>query len=564
MEPGNIPTKVSALERELLFERSLRLKAETECRAIRAELDAANAKLAKKDEAIAHYVLEIEKLRRQIFARRSEASRHLFDQLEFSFLSSFIANNNNASAGQNPSKDQNKKPPKPGNNPSRKNVRQPWPENAEVIKNTVPAPRECPCCGGNRLRHLDPVVTRTLEVIPRRWVVQEWHYEKVTCRDCEKMTQAPALNHPTPRGLLGPVLLAMILADKYHYHTPLNRQSKRFAREGVTLSVQTLADQVGHCVATLMPLFELMVAYTLSAERLHADDTTIRILAKGRCQTGRIWVYVRDDQPFGGQDPPAAIYYATRDRRGEHPMRHLAEYEGIVQMDCYSGFVALWDPKRKEKVITPAFCWAHARRLFFELADIQKRAYEKSKKNGNPKPISPLALEAVARIDALLRIERGINGKSAEERRKERQETSKPLLEDLHAWMIEQSKMLSSSSEVLKAMNYMLHRWEGFARYLDDGRICMTNNAAERGVRGVAVGRKNWLFAGSGRGADRAAVIITLLNTAELNGVDPQRWLADVLDRISDWPNKRLHELLPWEWKELREAATPAGEPVAA
>jgi len=201
------------------------------------------------------------------------------------------------------------------------------------------------------------------------------------------------------------------------------------------------------------------------------------------------------------------------------------------------------------------------------LADIQKRAFEISQKKSNPKPISPIALEAVKRIDVLFRIERDIIGMTAEERRAVRQKESKPLVEELHAWMVEQCKMLSRSSDVLKAMNYMLVRWEGFARYLDDGRVCMTNNAAERSVRGVAVGRKSWMFAGSDEGANRAAFVFSLLETAALNGVDPQRWLADVLDRISDIPNSKLHELLPWKWERLRQEAAEAmrtGEPIAA
>ena len=276
-------------------------------------------------------------------------------------------------------------------------------------------------------------------------------------------------------------------------HIPLNRQSARFKCEGIDLPLSTLADQVGHGTFALMPLFHLIERHVLAAERLHGDDTTLRILAKGKCTTGRIWSYVRDDRPFAGPAPPAAVYYASGDRRGEHPQKHLAAFAGILQADCYNGFEPLFDPQKKAAPITPAFCFAHARRGFFELADIEKKAREGEK----GKPVSPIALEAVMRLDALFEIERAINGRSADERRAVRQEKSKPLLDDMHAWLLRERETLSRSSEVLKPINYMLKRWTDFARFLDDGRICLTNNAAERALRGIALGRRNWTFAGS-------------------------------------------------------------------
>jgi transposase len=258
--------------------------------------------------------------------------------------------------------------------------------------------------------------------------------------------------------------------------------------------------------------------------------------------------------------PDSPVYYASADRRGEHPQRHLAEFAGILQADCYNGFEPLFDPSKKAMPITPAFCHAHARRKFFELADIEKTARERRK----GKPVSPMALEAVKRLDALFDIERQINGQSAAERLAVRQQQSKPLVDDLHAWLTAERSTLSRASDLQKPIDYMLKRWADFARFVDDGRICLTNNAAERALRGIALGRRNWTFAGSLRGAERAAAMLTLITTARLNDIDPQAWLADVLARIADLPASRLHELLPWEWKALRQADKPAAQQPAA
>lgn len=291
----------------------------------------------------------------------------------------------------------------------------------------------------------------------------------------------------------------------------------------------------------------------LAAERLHGDDTTVPILAKGKTVKGHIWTYVRDDRPFDGRAPPAALYYASRDRRHEHPVRHLEGFTGILQADAYDGYNELYKPSRAQGAITSALCWAHARRQFFELADIATNA----RRGKTAAAISPIALEAVKRIDALFDIERGINGLSADERLRVRQEQSAPLLAALEAWLRDERSRLSRSASVAEPIDYMLKRWDRFARFIGDGRICLTNNAAERALRGFALGRKSWLFAGSERGADRAAAVTTLIMTAKLNDIDPLAWLADVLARINDIPQSRLPELLPWNWKhqDLQAAA---------
>ena len=335
----------------------------------------------------------------------------------------------------------------------------------------------------------------------------------------------------------------MILHAKFGEHQPLNRQSETYAREGVALDVSTLADHVGAGTVALSPLHELIRRYVFGAQRIHGDDTTVPVLAKGKTITGRLWTYVRDDRPFAGPDPPAAVFFYSRNRGGEHPARHLAGYAGILQADAYAGFGDLYDGKRKPGPITEAACWSHGRRHFFELADLRK---------------APLAIEAVRSIDAIFAIERRINGLPVGDRLAARQRDSKPLVAELETWMRTERARLSRHAETARAIDYMLTRWPAFTRFLDDGRICLTNNAAERALRGIAVGRRAWLFAGSDRGGERAAAMYTLIATAKLNDINPQAWLADVLRRIADQPTSRLHELLPWQWKRPSDQAAAA------
>ncbi len=506
-KPDDLPSDLVSAPAALQVEREARLQAEAVAASARAEL-------SDNEALIAHLELRIEKLKRELYGPRSERTARLLEQLELELEElATTASEDELAAQAAAAKTQNVRP-----FTRKRPVRKPWPDDIEHERVVIEAPTSCACCGGSRLAKIGEDVTKTLEEIPRRFKLIETVREKFTCRDCEKISQPPAPFHATPRGFIGPQLLATILFDKFGMHIPLNRQSVRFRAEGIDLPLSTLADQVGHGTFAVMPLFHLIERHVLAAERLHGDDTTIRILAKGKCTTGRIWTYVRDDRPFAGPAPPAAVYYASSDRRGEHPQKHLAAFAGILQADCYSGFEPLFDPQTKARPITPAFCFAHARRGFFELADIEKNAREGKK----GKPVSPIALEVVRRLDALFEIERAINGRGADERRAERQEQSRPLLEDMHAWLLRERETLSRSSEVLKPINYMLRRWDDFARFLDDGRICLTNNCAERALRGVALGRRNWTFAGSQRGADRAAIMLTMITTCRLNEVDPE------------------------------------------
>ena len=415
----------------------------------------------------------------------------------------------------------------------RKPARRPLPEHLPRERVVHPAPSSCPCCGGG-LHKLGEDVTEMLELVPRQWKVVQHVREKFSCRSCEKIAQPPAPSHPIARGRAGPGLLAHVLFGKYGLHLPLTRQSATYAREGVPLDVSTLADWVGASAATLMPLVEAIRAHVFAAERIHADDTTVPVLDIGKTRTGRLWTYVRDDRPFAGADPPAAAYFYSPDRGGVHPEAHLVSYAGLMQADAYAGFNRLYEAARKPGPIVEAVCWAHARRKFFDLARLNK---------------APIAIEAVTRTDALFAIEREINGEQAAERRRVRQERSRPRVEALEAWLREQYAKLSPASQVAKAIAYSLNRWDGLARFLDDGRLCMTNNAAERALRGIAVGRHNWTFAGSDNGGRRAAAIYTLVETAKLNDIDPQAWLADMLARLQDHPARRITELLPWNWK---------------
>lgn len=415
----------------------------------------------------------------------------------------------------------------------RKPARRPLPDHLPRERVVYPVPSACPCCGGG-LRKLGEDVTETLELVPRQWKVIQHVREKLSCRACEAITQPPAPSHPVARGRAGPGLLAHVLFGKYGLHLPLTRQSATYAREGVALDVSTLADWVGASAATLMPLVEALRAHVFAAERIHADDTTVPVLDIGRTRTGRLWTYVRDDRPFAGADPPAAVYFYSPDRGGAHPETHLASYAGLMQADAYAGFNRLYAAGRTPGPIVEAACWAHARRKFFDLARLNK---------------APIAIEAVARIDVLFAIEREINGLAALQRQRVRHERSRPRVEALHTWLRDHYATLSSHSQVARAIAYSLNCWDALVRFLDDGRLCMTNNAAERAVRGIAVGRNNWTFAGSDAGGRRAAAIYTLIETAKLNDVDPQAWLADVLARLQDHPASRIAELLPWNWK---------------
>ena len=535
-----LPDDIAALKAALL-------SATTRSLQVEAELAVAKARASDDQAMIAHQKLQIAKLQHQLYGQRSERAVRLLDQLALGFDELESSATADEMAAEQAAARTTNVAPFTRKRPSR----QPFPEHLPRERRVEPAPSNCLCCGSARLRKFGEDITETLEVIPRSWKVIQHVREKFSCRACEKVSQAPAPFHVTPRGWAGPSLLAMIMFEKFGQHQPLNRQAERYAREGVPLSLSTLADQVGACCAALTPLSLRLAAHVLAAARLHGDDTTVPVLASGKTDIGRCWVYVRDDRPFGGTAAPAAMFHYSRDRGGAHPQAHLANYAGLFQADAYSGYGKLYDADRKPGPILEAACWVHARRPFFALADLAQNARRVAE--GKPAGvISPMALEAVRRIDALFAIERDINGQSAEQRRAVRQAASAPLVAELEAWMREQRARLSRTNDLARAMDYMLKRWTAFTRFLDDGRICLSNNAAERALRGIALGRKSWLFAGSDRGGQRAAAMYSLIVTAKLNDVDPQTWLADVLGRIATHPASKIDELLPWNWQAGR------------
>ncbi len=452
--------------------------------ALKAALIEARARLSGAEAMIEHLQLVIAKMKREKFGPRSERSQRLLDQLELQLEE--LA----AATGEDKAKAETTGVQVQGFT-RRQATRRNFPADLPRRRIVHPAPTACPCCGGSKLSKIGEDITETLDVIPRQWFVTEHVREKFSCRSCETISQPPAPFHAIARGFAGPSLLAMMLVEKYANHQPLNRQSEQYAREGIELSVSTMADHVGACAATLRPLYELIKAHVFAAERVHGDDTTVPVLAKGKTRTGRIWTYVRDDRPFGGQAPPAAVFFYSPDRTGVHPEQHLAGYNGILQADAYSGFNALYAPDRKGGPITEAGCWAHARRKLFELADIASKA-----RKGKPATISPIAFQAVQKFDAIFALERSINGCSPEARVAARRSEIAPLVNELIEWMKRERAKLSHHNDVAKAFAYMLKRVDVFTRFLEDGRICLSNNAAERELRGIALGRKSWLFAG--------------------------------------------------------------------
>jgi len=500
--------------------------------------------LAKSEVTVGR--LEIERLklmlakaRREQFGQSSERGKLLVEQLELAIEDLEVTQAEQEAKAENTAPQA--APEKRAQNP--RPPRRPLPDNLPVERIVEPAPCACGKCGSARLHKLGEVVSKTLECEPRRWKIIERVREKFSCRDCEAITEAPAPSHPIPRGFAGPSLLAMVLVNKFLLHQPLNRQSKTYAREGIEIDVSTLADRVGACVVALEPLIEAIRTHVMGAERIHADDTTVPVLAKMKAVVGRIWTYVRDDRPFAGTDPPAALFYYSRNRAGEHPRGHLAGYVGLMQADAFNGYNDLYRANRKPAPILEAACWSHGRRKFFDLA-----------KSGE----APIAIEAVRRIDELFEIERAINGQTPEQRLVARREKSRPLVVDLEIWMRQRRTLLSSSNDTAKAINYLFNRWEAFTRFLDDGRVCLSNNAAERALRGVAVGRKNWTFAGSDAGGHRAAAAYTLIETCKMNDVEPQSWLADILARLPDHPANKVADLLPWNWRPTRHRSAVA------
>ncbi len=412
-------------------------------------------------------------------------------------------------------------PPKP---PS---VRRPLPAQLAREPITHAAPCTCPGCGGE-LRAAGEDVAEMLEWVPGRYKVLRHIRPKFSCARCASIVQAPAPSRPIARGLAGPALLAHVLVSKYADHLPLYRQSQIFERDGIDLDRSTLADWVGGASALVQPLVDALGRYVFQAYKLHADDTPVPVLCPGRGTTrqGRLWTYVRDDRPAGSEEPPAVLFQYSPDRKGAWPLMHLAPFSGVLQADGYAGFDRLYGERIQE-----AACWAHVRRKFYDI---------------HVQNASPIAAEALARIGRLYAVEADIRGRPPEERCAVRQARVGPELHSLYTWLHASLTTVSKKSELAIAMRYALSRWAALTRYRDDGRLEIDNNAAERSIRPVALGRKNWLFAGSDDGGERAAAIYSLLGTAQLNGLNIEAYLRYLFERLPDHPINRVHELLPW------------------
>jgi len=411
-----------------------------------------------------------------------------------------------------------------------KPVRRPLPPHLPRQEEVHQPSCTCPNCGG-AMRRLGEDVTEVLEYVPASFKVIRHVRPKLSCRVCETIVQVPMPSLPIERGRPGPGLLAHVLVAKYADHLPLYRQSGIYAREGVEIERSTLADWVGRSAALLGPLVAALRKDVMASDVLHGDDTPVPVLAPGRgsTKTGRLWAYVRDERPHGGHRPPAAAYFYSPDRKGEHPRDHLKSFKGILHADGYAGFNAIFETGK----VTEAACWAHVRRKVFDVHAA----------NG-----SPIAKEALDRIGALYGIEADIRGKPPNERQRCREEKSLPLITGLKTWLETTVPKLSGKSDLAAAMRYALNRWGALNRYARDGRIEIDNNAAERSIRGIALGRKNYLFAGSDKGGERAAAIYSLIETAKLNGLNPEAYLRDILARIADHKINRVAELLPWNW----------------
>jgi transposase len=526
---------LDALDREALLDlirtheqqfASLIAAQDEEIRRLEAELDAHRQTMSEqaeeldsRRERIEHLKLMVEKFRHMIFGKKSEKLVLKLEQMEFEL------EEDEATQAEAEAIADRVSPPK---EPKPRSERKPLPEHLKREEVMHRPERDCcPDCGGD-LRHFGDDISEQLEYVPESFKVIRHVRPKFACAGCDRVVEAPAPSRPIERGLAGPSLLAHVIVSKYADHLPLFRQSEIYARQGVELPRSTMAGWVGAASDLLSPLVDAIQKHVLAGRKLHADDTPMPVLApgNGKTKTGRLWTYVRDDRPAGEQAAPAVWFAYSEDRRGEHPRQHLKNFTGALQADAYAGFHHLYGNH-----IYEAACWAHARRKFHDIHTAHA---------------SPTTTEALARIGALYAIEDQIRGKPVDLRLSVRQTRARPLLDDLRKWMEKALRSLSSKSETAAAIRYALSRWRALTRYTDDGLLEIDNSAAERALRAVALGRKNFLFAGSDCGGERAAAMYTLIGSAKLNGLDPELYLRTVLAQIADHRISHIEDLMPW------------------
>jgi transposase len=533
LDRGQLLALVRGHQEELAF---LIAAHDEQIRRLEAELDSHRLTLSQqadelrsRSEHIEHLKLTVQKLRYVIFGTKSEKIVVKLEQMEFQ-LEEDETTHAELEAGAERVAPAKERKPRP--------ERKPLPEHLpREVAAHAPNCDCCPDCGGH-LRHFGDDVSEQLEYVPESFKVIRHVRPKFACTGCDRVVEAPAPSRPIERGLAGPSLLAHVIVSKFGDHLPLFRQSDIYARQGVEISRSTLAGWVGAASDLLAPLVDAIQKHVLAGRKLHADDTPIPVLApgNGKTKTGRLWTYVRDDRPAGEATAPAVWFAYSEDRKGEHPRQHLKRFRGALQADAFAGFHHLYGQEIHE-----AGCWAHARRKFHEIHVVHA---------------SPTTTEALARIGALYAIEDEIRGKPADLRLSTRQARAKPLLSELRTWIEKMLHRLSSKSETAGAIRYALSRWRALTRYTDDGLLEIDNSAAERALRAVALGRKNFLFAGSDSGGERAAAMYSLIGSAKINGLDPELYLRTVLAQIADHPVSQIHDLLPWNLAPSLQAHT--------
>jgi transposase len=502
---------------------------------------ARDAELYAKTLQIEHLKAQLAVLRRARFGRSSEQLDREIEQLELILgeLEEGVVESSERAARAQPDAERGERAKSRDRKPL---GRKPLPDHLPRERVVHEAPQACASCSGTVLRKIGEDVTEVLEYVPSSFKVVEHVRPKLSCRACATITQAPLPSFPIERGRAGAGLLAHVIVSKYADALPLHRQSVIYERAGVELDRSTMADWVGSMAALLDPLYEAIGTHVRRAGVLFADDTTVPVLApgKGRTATGRLWVVVRDERSWCGSAPPAAFYRYSRDRKAEHAEALLGTCRGFLHADGYAGFNRLYevDRTRGEPRLVEVACWSHVRR----------KVYDVHVETG-----APLAKEALERMAELFAIEADINGRSPAERLAVRQVESVPRLVDLERFLRAALNEISGKSTLARAIRYARSRWDALTRYTSDGRLEMTNNAAERAIRPLVLGRKNYLFAGSDSGGVRAAKMYTLIETAKLNGLDPEAYLRDIIARIADHPINRIDELLPWTWKAVAD-----------